>query len=64
MNLPPVSRGRMNANYPLAGTVSTNPTLFILATWLVLAWRGAVGVPGHVERMVGEAGLEPAATSV
>jgi thiosulfate dehydrogenase (quinone) large subunit len=29
----------MNANYLLAGTVSTNPLLFILGTWLVLAWR-------------------------
>lgn len=50
--------GFMNANYLLAGTVSTNPILFILATWLVLAWRVAgywgldrwvlplVGVPG------------------
>ncbi len=33
--------GFMNANYLLAGTVSTNPMLFILATWLVLAWRVA-----------------------
>jgi thiosulfate dehydrogenase [quinone] large subunit len=51
--------GFMNANYLLAGTVSTNPILFILATWLVLAWRvagyygldrwvlPAVGVPGR-----------------
>jgi thiosulfate dehydrogenase [quinone] large subunit len=51
--------GFMNANYLLAGTVSTNPLLFIFATWLVLAWRVAgywgldyfvlplVGVPGH-----------------
>ena len=51
--------GLMNANYLLAGTVSTNPILFILATWLVLAWRvagyygldrwvlPALGVPGH-----------------
>ena len=51
--------GFMNANYLLAGTVSTNPILFILATWLVLAWRvagywgvdrwllPALGVPGH-----------------
>ncbi len=31
----------MNANYLLAGTVSTNPLLFILGTWLVLAWRVA-----------------------
>lgn len=51
--------GLMNANYLLAGTVSTNPILFILATWLVLAWRiagyygldrwvlPALGVPGY-----------------
>jgi thiosulfate dehydrogenase [quinone] large subunit len=50
--------GMMNANYLLAGTVSSNPLLFILATWLVLAWRVAgywgldrwalplLGVPG------------------
>ena len=50
--------GLMNANYLLAGTVSVNPLFFILATWLVLAWRvagyygldrwvlPAVGVPG------------------
>jgi len=31
----------MNANYLFAGTVSTNPILFILGTWLVLAWRVA-----------------------
>jgi thiosulfate dehydrogenase (quinone) large subunit len=48
----------MNANYLLAGTVSSNPILFTLATWLVLAWRVAgywgldrwalplLGVPG------------------
>ena len=33
--------GFMNASYLLAGTVSTNPVLFILATWLVLGWRVA-----------------------
>ena len=50
--------GFMNASYLLAGTVSTNPLLFIFATWLVLAWRVAgwwgldrwvlplLGVPG------------------
>lgn len=55
--------GLMNANYLLAGTVSTNPMLFILATWLVLAWRAAgligldrfvlpaVGVPGEPGRL-------------
>src|SRR4030095_13361651 len=31
----------MNVNYLLAGTVSSNPILFVLATWLVLAWRVA-----------------------
>jgi thiosulfate dehydrogenase [quinone] large subunit len=31
----------MNANYLLAGTGSSNPLLFILGTWLVLAWRVA-----------------------
>jgi thiosulfate dehydrogenase [quinone] large subunit len=31
----------MNANYLFAGTLSTNPILFILGTWLVLAWRVA-----------------------
>lgn len=31
----------MNANFLLAGTVSSNPILFIIATWLVLAWRNA-----------------------
>ena len=29
----------MNVNYLLAGTVSTNPVLFVIATWLVLAWK-------------------------
>ena len=29
----------MNASYLLAGTVSTNPILFAIATWLVLAWK-------------------------
>ncbi|GGR03245.1 DoxX family protein [Deinococcus ruber] len=50
--------GLMNANYLLAGTVSTNPALFVLATLLVLAWRTSgywgldrwilprIGVPG------------------
>ncbi len=33
--------GFMNANYLMAGTVSVNPELFIIATWLVLAWKTA-----------------------
>ncbi|RUL55590.1 DoxX family protein [Lysinibacillus antri] len=31
----------MNVSFLFAGTVSTNPILFILATWLVLAWKVA-----------------------
>lgn len=31
--------GMMNASFLLAGTLSTNPVMFIVATWLVLAWR-------------------------
>src|SRR5690554_5046162 len=31
--------GFMNASFLLAGTLSTNPVMFIVATWLVLAWR-------------------------
>jgi thiosulfate dehydrogenase [quinone] large subunit len=33
--------GLMNVNYLFAGTVSSNPLLFVIATWLVLAWRVA-----------------------
>ncbi|MCL4544497.1 MAG: DoxX family protein [Chloroflexi bacterium] len=51
--------GLMNANFLLAGTVSTNPALFIIATWIVLAWKIAgywgldyfalpwLGIPGR-----------------
>lgn len=31
----------MNVNYLLSGAVSTNPVLFAIATWLVLAWKTA-----------------------
>lgn len=31
--------GFMNVSFLLAGTLSTNPEMFVLATWLVLAWR-------------------------
>lgn len=31
----------MNANFLFAGTVSANPLMFIVATWIVLAWRVA-----------------------
>ncbi len=33
--------GFMNVNFLMAGTVSTNPFLFVIATWLVLAWKTA-----------------------
>jgi thiosulfate dehydrogenase (quinone) large subunit len=48
----------MNASFIFAGTAGANPLMFILATWLVLAWRvaghwgldrwvlPAIGVPG------------------
>jgi thiosulfate dehydrogenase [quinone] large subunit len=41
----------MNLNFMLAGTVSTNPILFIIAIFIVLAWR----VAGHwgLDRYVG-----------
>lgn len=31
----------MDVAFLLAGTVSANPSMFIGATWLVLAWRTA-----------------------
>ncbi len=33
--------GMMSAAFLFAGTVSTNPVMFVLATWVVLAWRVA-----------------------
>jgi len=50
--------GTMNASYIFAGVAGATPLMFILATWIVLAWRVAgswgldrwglprVGVPG------------------
>jgi len=45
----------MNANYLMAGTVSTNPLLFILGTWLVLGWRvaGAIGLDRFLLPLLG-----------
>ena len=50
--------GLMNANYLLAGTVSTNPLLFILATWIVLAWRvaGYIGLDFFALQLLGVPG--------
>jgi len=33
--------GLMNAVFLFAGTVSSNPLMFVFATWLVLAWKVA-----------------------
>lgn len=33
--------GFMNVSFLFAGTLSTNPLLFVLATWLALAWKNA-----------------------
>ena len=45
----------MNVSYLLAGTVSVNPVLFVLATWLVLAWKtaGWLGLDRWVLRALG-----------
>lgn len=53
--------GLMNASFLLAGTVSSNPMMFILATWLVLAWRvaGYYGLDYFVlERIGAPAGFD------
>jgi thiosulfate dehydrogenase [quinone] large subunit len=65
----------MNANYLLAGTVSTNALLFILGTWLVLAWRtagwcgldrwllpllGTPWAPGRIEKTTAPSGPQTA----
>jgi thiosulfate dehydrogenase [quinone] large subunit len=63
----------MNINYLLAGTVSTNPILFVIATWLVLAWKTAgwigldrwvlpaLGAPWSPGRIFRESGVRPSA---
>jgi thiosulfate dehydrogenase [quinone] large subunit len=68
--------GLMNANYLLAGTVSTNPALFILATGLVLAWKVAgllgldrvalplLGVPGAPGKLLRYSSPTPTAAPV
>ena len=47
--------GLMNVVFMLAGTLSTNPVMFLLATWLVLAWRvaGYYGLDRWVLPLVG-----------
>jgi thiosulfate dehydrogenase (quinone) large subunit len=63
--------GFMNVNYLLAGAVSTNPFLFVFATWLVLAWKTAgwlgldhwifpaLGTPWRPGRVFHSKGNEP-----
>ena len=53
--------GLMNANYLLAGTVSVNPLFFVLATWLVLAWRiaGYYGLDYFALPLLGVPGGQP-----
>lgn len=50
--------GFLNANYLLAGAVSTNPALFILATGLVLAWKvaGLIGLDALALPLLGVPG--------
>jgi thiosulfate dehydrogenase (quinone) large subunit len=50
--------GFLNANYLLAGAVSTNPALFILATGLVLAWKvaGLIGLDRFALPLLGVPG--------
>ena len=45
----------MNANYLLAGSVSTNPILALLAIFIVLAWRNAgwIGLDRYLLPLIG-----------
>lgn len=45
----------MNMNYLFAGTVSTNPILFVVELFLILAWRtaGFIGVDRYLLPMLG-----------
>jgi len=64
----------MNVNYLLAGAISTNPLLFVIATWLVLAWKTAgwwgldrwllpaLGTPWSPGRVLREGGGQRMAT--
>lgn len=45
----------MNLNYLLAGTVSTNPFMFLLQLFLILAWRtaGWIGLDRYILPLLG-----------
>jgi len=47
--------GFMNWNFLMAGTAATNPLLFAIATWLVLAWKtaGWIGADRYLLPYVG-----------
>ena len=47
--------GFMNLNFMLAGTASTNPVLFVLAVFLILAWKvaGYIGLDYYLLPMLG-----------
>jgi len=47
--------GLMNVAFLLAGTLSSNPVMFLLATWIVLAWRiaGYYGLDYYVLPLIG-----------
>lgn len=47
--------GFLNWNFMMAGTVSTNPVLFVLAMFLVLAWKvaGYIGVDYYLLPLLG-----------
>jgi thiosulfate dehydrogenase (quinone) large subunit len=50
--------GFLNVNFLLAGTVSTSPLMFVIATWLVLAWKtaGYVGLDRYLLPLIGVPG--------
>jgi thiosulfate dehydrogenase [quinone] large subunit len=54
----------MNVNYLFAGTVSINPLLFVLGTWLVLAWKvaGWYGLDRYLLPKLGTPWKQPSAT--
>ena len=47
--------GFMNMNYLFAGTVSTNPLLFLIQLFLILAWRvaGWYGLDRYILPLLG-----------
>lgn len=50
--------GTMNVAFMLAGTLSSNPLMFVIATWMVLGWRiaGWYGLDRWVLPLVGAPG--------